>query len=264
MPFEENDAVTVSLVAAPPHRPPAVVLEAAGWEDFKLLTTFTFQDKDGVATVTRPSDEDHTTDLASVPKLFWGLLAPYGHQLRAALLHDQLCMEARAKPDGEKVRYRREADDLFREALNDSDVSILRRNTFWAGVTFGRFLAFQKRWASLIVVAALVSTLAFWISVVRLFRVGFLDGELSGLQKPLTTFVIVLLASALLLWKDRRFALTALLISPLVMPVGLLTLATQIVLYLLDWILTLLLARKTKKLVPPVIGPTLDWQLARK
>jgi Protein of unknown function (DUF1353) len=99
------------------------------------------------------------TDLATIPGFLWGILAPFGRQMRPALLHDRRCdlahaqqhladMEtdpAQAKQLREKaIAIRKEADYLFRESLGAERVGLGRRLIFWAGVSFGRFLGFQK------------------------------------------------------------------------------------------------------------------------
>lgn len=103
----------------------------------------------------------NATDLASVPPFLWGILAPYGRQLRPALLHDHLCDQARATaaagtPAARAQAYgeRKAADDLFRAALDGEGLRLVRRWIFWAGVSFGRFLDYRKAWA--IVLAVLV------------------------------------------------------------------------------------------------------------
>jgi hypothetical protein len=118
------------------------------------------------------------TDLASVPGFLWGLLGPYGRQLRPALLHDHLCdvAEGKTPPDpGDRdaagqpvppgrppVRIRTEADYLFREALRSEGVGPVRSWLFFTGVSFGRFATFAKGLAiALGVLAGLFGLLAW-------------------------------------------------------------------------------------------------------
>jgi hypothetical protein len=116
----------------------------------------------------------NSTDLASVPSFLWGILAPYGRQLRPALLHDHRCDVADGViaedadnrdaaggpvPAGRTpVQIRTEADDLFREALRSEGVGPVRSRLFWTGVCFGRFFSYARVWA--IVLAAVVSATA--------------------------------------------------------------------------------------------------------
>lgn len=115
-----------------------------------------------------------TTDLASVPKPLWGLIASYGRQTMPALLHDQLCDQANAKrtqalsPGGspsiadQAYPDRTHADNIFRHALRSVGVEWMRRWTFWAGVTFGRYWIFRKKTAfALGIVGALLSAVFY-------------------------------------------------------------------------------------------------------
>jgi hypothetical protein len=129
--------------------------------------------------------EGQYTDLASVPGFLWGLLGPYGRQLRPALLHDHLCYVAEGKvppdpddrdaagqpvpPGRPPVRIRAEADYLFREALRSEGVGPVRSWLFFTGVSFGRFLAYA-RWpaVALGVVAGLFGVLAWHALTVAL------------------------------------------------------------------------------------------------
>ena len=75
-----------------------------------------------------------STNFASVPKPCRWLIPMSGRHSKAAVLHDHLW---RARP---RVCTYAEADGLFRRALHDLDVPLLRRWIMWAAV----------RWVSLI------------------------------------------------------------------------------------------------------------------
>lgn len=248
----------IVLDAAAPAVLPSVVLAAAGIDDFMLLNRLEFRDSKGKHYIVPPSATGSTTDLASVPKPFWGILAPYGHQLRPALLHDHLCDVANSESKRiDKIRVRRGADYLFREALADEGASILRRNLFWVGVSFGRYLAFRKLAAALVLVLALASTAAVWIGLVRGFATS--SGGVGNLG-ALPALAIWLIASgilSLLFGADAGFVWLALIIVPVVAPVGLVTVLTWLILYVLDWVVTLLCFRAKTPTPPPVIGPTI-------
>lgn len=66
------------------------------------------------------------TDFASVPDVFVWLIPRYGAYTKAAILHDHLCRTA--------LVNRSDADGLFRRALRELGVSVLRRWIMWAGV----------------------------------------------------------------------------------------------------------------------------------
>lgn len=79
-----------------------------------------------------PADTSGRTDLASVPAVFWWLVASYGNHTRAALLHDALYAE-----QGEPPVARRTADRLFLSALRESPEKAgpFRHWLMWAAVS---------------------------------------------------------------------------------------------------------------------------------
>jgi hypothetical protein len=79
-------------------------------------------------------EPDFPTDLASVPRLFWGLLPPSGAYERAAVLHDWLCVHL-AKRDC--IVSARDADGIFRRVMREAGVGLVTRWAMWAGVRWG-------------------------------------------------------------------------------------------------------------------------------
>jgi hypothetical protein len=120
----------------------------------------------------------NSTDLASVPSFLWGILAPFGRQLRPALLHDHRCNVADGvsaedadnrnaggrpiTPGRTPVQIRTEADDLFREALRSEGIGPARSWMFWTGVSYGRFFGYAR------VRAIVLAALAFAAAIVGL------------------------------------------------------------------------------------------------
>ena len=70
--------------------------------------------------------EGFVTDLASVPKFFWGILPPLGRYSRAAVVHDYLYVTG--------VVSRRDADGVFLRIMKERGVSRLTRYTMWTAV----------------------------------------------------------------------------------------------------------------------------------
>jgi hypothetical protein len=80
-----------------------------------------------------PSDTSGRTDLASVPSLFWWLIASYGNHTRASLLHDALYVD-----EGPPPVPRRTADRLFLTALREPGPQkggAFRHWLMWAAVS---------------------------------------------------------------------------------------------------------------------------------
>lgn len=66
------------------------------------------------------------TDLASIPRLFWSIVAPIGKHSLAAILHDFLYSE------GFKLGIsRKEADQIFYEAMLKSHVAKITAFILW-------------------------------------------------------------------------------------------------------------------------------------
>jgi uncharacterized protein DUF1353 len=76
---------------------------------------------------------DMLTDFASVPRPLVWFLPRYGKYTKAAIVHDYLWRTA--VPSGELPR--RDADALFRRAMQELDVAFLRRWFMWAAVRVG-------------------------------------------------------------------------------------------------------------------------------
>lgn len=115
---------------------------------FEVLGEFGYTSKapePGGVPVWRRSAVEHLvprgmeTDLATVPSFLWGVVASYGRQTLPAVLHDMLCY-ASALP-GQPPPYRRNsrrlADALFRTTLADSGSGVVRRWIMWTGVRLG-------------------------------------------------------------------------------------------------------------------------------
>jgi hypothetical protein len=138
---------------------------------WQLDEAFGFRDKTGQLLVVPAHSGNiakpgNSTDLATVPAVLWGVLAPYGRQMRPALLHDYLCDQAAltAVPKtkaalADAYRQREAADYLFRDALGDDGVRVARRWIFWAGVSFGRFRNYRRWFARALAVLVAVGAL---------------------------------------------------------------------------------------------------------
>ena len=97
--------------------------------------------------------KDFVTDLASVPRICWMLIAPWDIA-RAAIIHDLLykrIREYREKLDKENLQYdqisaykaaKKEADKVFLAAMKDADPSVPKwkiYSAYYSVVLFGRW-----------------------------------------------------------------------------------------------------------------------------
>ena len=95
------------------------------------------------------------TDLASVPRIFWVILPPFGAYEAAAVLHDYLCTLLKQwhrwmqDKDSETPEVppvsSRDADGLFRRVMRESKVGFCTRWAMWAGVRWGALFSAHRR-----------------------------------------------------------------------------------------------------------------------
>ena len=112
-----------------------------------------------------------TSDLASVPSWLWSFIASYGRQSAPALLHDDRSDVADALGDRRAaLALRREDDRVFRTALREQGVPLLRAWLMWAWVSADRERALGGALGVVFLVQAVLGALvvagasvaAFW------------------------------------------------------------------------------------------------------
>ncbi|MEZ5092027.1 DUF1353 domain-containing protein [Nocardioides sp.] len=161
-----------------PHTPDNVMLwrmlTDRGKEEFALLATISYYDEEHQRTITVPDVfSEYTTDLTSVPSWFTWLVPKSGTHLPAALVHDGLVCDPdqnptyRLDPPGEPLD-RIDADVVFRNAMRDAHVGLVRRWLVWAAVTTASLWQGPRRvWPARnkvyyrAVIALLVGTIAY-------------------------------------------------------------------------------------------------------
>ena len=94
---------------------------------WRLLAPLAYDASDGIAYIVPPG---FVTDFASVPRAWWWLIPPTGRYAAAAALHDWLYA-------GDRGVTRRQADALFREAMEVAGVSRWTRTIMYAAVRVG-------------------------------------------------------------------------------------------------------------------------------
>lgn len=79
------------------------------------------------------------TDLASVPRIFWNLIAPFGLHTAAAVAHDYLYRTSKMKVT------REQADKVFLELMQQAGVSAFRAHLMHKGVRLFGSGSFKER-----------------------------------------------------------------------------------------------------------------------
>jgi hypothetical protein len=111
------------------------------------------------------------TDLASVPMWLWSFIASYGRQSAPAALHDERSVDAAELGDSRAaLTQRREDDRVFRTALREQRVPLLRAWLMWGWVSADREREFGGAAGLVFMVQAIVgalvvvgaSVVAFW------------------------------------------------------------------------------------------------------
>lgn len=98
-----------------------------------MLEDYTIWDKDlGVIIVPKGFE----TDFASVPRLFWNILPPWGEYAPAAIVHDYLYV---MQPF---TRY--EIDYLFLRIMEQLEVGWFKRHIMYRGVRIGGWNAWNR------------------------------------------------------------------------------------------------------------------------
>lgn len=76
------------------------------------------------------------TDFASIPRIFWSILPPWGKYGKAAVVHDHLCVKKCYLDVNDNLIYvtRAQGDAIFLEAMEVLKVPKLTRYTMYACV----------------------------------------------------------------------------------------------------------------------------------
>ena len=119
------------LVEHHPNEPRMRVLARASFYDSEKLGRAIFVPK------------GFETDYASVPRALWWLYPPSGDYDDAAVVHDYLYFNG---PNVIPGLTRKEADDVFLEALKRSGVSWQRRSILYRAVRIGGRRYWNKKW----------------------------------------------------------------------------------------------------------------------
>lgn len=98
---------------------------------FRLMETMRFTTSEGVMVAV---PRGFQSDGASVPRLLWSILPPFGPWTRAAVLHDYLTRRHAVGDPHEAADSRAKCDRLFRECLRQDGVGKWTAWVMFAGV----------------------------------------------------------------------------------------------------------------------------------
>lgn len=79
----------------------------------------------------------YVTDFATIPRVFWSILPPWGTYGKATVVHDYLCTDKRItnlKTNEVRLCSRKEADKVFLEAMTVLNVNVVVRYVMFAAV----------------------------------------------------------------------------------------------------------------------------------
>lgn len=110
---------------------------ANGNKHFELIEPFEYDvnhlGSDDIVSV----PEGFQTDFASVPCLFWPILPPVGRYSKAAVIHDYLCAQCEEynyQYDRYDIKTRKQADEIFLEAMTILEVKPWKRRVMFTAV----------------------------------------------------------------------------------------------------------------------------------
>lgn len=99
-----------------------------------------------------PIPKGFITDGATIPKLFWNILSPFGRFFKSCALHDYICLMAKLKnneapnlKEGINIatQYRKRADTLLSLSMKRQGIKLWRRLLIVANVRTYTFFTFS-------------------------------------------------------------------------------------------------------------------------
>jgi hypothetical protein len=119
--------------------PDKILLEDVGMSGdsrlFRTLQDFRFFSKHGLITVPKGT----ITDGASIPRVFWSILSPFGEYFKAALPHDFLYSS------DNKTHTRKQADEILLEGMVVLGVNPVKRFAIYRAVRWFGWRCYSGR-----------------------------------------------------------------------------------------------------------------------
>lgn len=116
---------------------PLIVEVMPSGKRFKLFHQFTYLWRQKGWSVKIVVPVGFVTDFASIPRLFRLLIPKLGRYNKAAVLHDHAYQT--------QTMSRKQADNLFRDAMIDLGVAKWKYTLMYWGVRLGSWIAWRKR-----------------------------------------------------------------------------------------------------------------------
>lgn len=115
----------------------SAVLDGDHWRVLQTFHFFLGQSDDKEGWVSVPAG--YLTDGASVPRLFWSLIPPWGKYGQAAIVHDIVCEYLSITKDGKPLSVTRaQCDDILLQAMKVLEVPWLTRHAIHKAVMLYR------------------------------------------------------------------------------------------------------------------------------
>lgn len=92
---------------------------------------FVYKTDDGYVNIPK----GYLTDGASVPRIFWNIIPPWGDYGQACVLHDYLCEYPYIYKDNEKITLtRHQVNKILYNSMRELGVSVIKSNTIYYAV----------------------------------------------------------------------------------------------------------------------------------
>lgn len=189
------------------------------------------------------------TDLASVPVIFWSLIASYGRQTAPAVVHDSESWRVRELGLGavESLAERERVDRAFRLGLRELGVAPFRAWLMWMFVSFERY---QKH-----SVPRFIALLALGLLGLGLVVAGTIVALAWGAPGWGISLALLPLATSAIAGKQWRLLVWASFAGALMLPVTVLQVAAYLPYLAIENIIWLIVDLPRGK-GSPVVGPT--------
>lgn len=112
------------------------LLTPVGDETFRLEASIVFYHGDPAEKTLVMVPKGFLTDGASIPRIFWPFLSPWGSYSRAAIIHDFLCVHRTYTLKGvpNTPLSRAECDAILLDAMETLKVPVVTRRVIYAAV----------------------------------------------------------------------------------------------------------------------------------